>query len=108
VVGLYDRLLTVWPSPVVALNRTVAVSMVDGPGVALDSLDALAADDRLAGYHYLPAVRADLLRRLGRTREAADAYRAALDLVDNEAEREFLETRLAEVVDSGTGRSTEE
>jgi RNA polymerase sigma-70 factor, ECF subfamily len=101
VLGLYDRLLAVWPSPVVALNRVVAASMVDGPAVALDALDALAADDRLAGYRYLPAIRADLLRRLGRGHEAADAYRAALDLADNEAEREFLETRLAEVVESG-------
>ena len=106
VVGLYDRLLAVWPSPVVELNRAVAVSMVDGPEAALEVVALLATDDRLAGYHYLPAVRADLLRRLDRRTEAAAEYRAALELVDNEAEREFLENRLAEVVESGSGRST--
>jgi len=106
VVGLYDRLLVEWPSPVVELNRAVAVSMVDGPEAALEVVALLATDDRLAGYHYLPAVRADLLRRLDRRTEAAAEYRAALELVDNEAEREFLENRLAEVVESGSGRST--
>jgi len=107
VVGLYDRLLTVWPSPVVALNRAVAVSMVHGPEPALAEIDALEQDGRLADYQYLPAVRADLLRRLGRHREAAAAYRAALDLATNEAERRFLESRLGEVVDSDSGRSSE-
>ncbi|WP_107078701.1 DUF6596 domain-containing protein [Micromonospora sp. MH33] len=97
VVRLYDELLKRWASPVVALNRAVAVSMVDGPAAALAEVDALAADPHLAGYHYLPAIRADLLRRLDRPREAAHAYRAALDLVDNEAERAFLTTRLTEV-----------
>jgi RNA polymerase sigma-70 factor (ECF subfamily) len=81
--------------------------MVRGPESALDELDALERDGRLAGYHYLPAVKADLLRRLGRTRAAADAYRAALELADNEAERKFLADRLAEVVDSGPGRPSE-
>ncbi|MGC3860347.1 RNA polymerase sigma factor [Micromonospora chersina] len=99
-VRLYDELLKRWPSPVVALNRAVAVSMVDGPEAALAEVDALAADPHLAGYHYLPAIRADLLRRLDRPAEAADAYRAALDLVDNEAERAFLTSRLAEVTPS--------
>jgi RNA polymerase sigma-70 factor (ECF subfamily) len=107
VVGLYDRLLAVWPSPVVELNRAVAVSMVDGPEAALDLVALVATDERLAGYHYLPAVRADLLRRLDRRTEAAAEYRAALALVDNEAEREFLENRLAEVVESGSGRSSQ-
>ncbi|MFI7280834.1 RNA polymerase sigma factor [Micromonospora chersina] len=97
VVRLYDELLKRWPSPVVALNRAVAVSMVDGPAAALAEVDALAADPHLAGYHYLPAIRADLLRRLDRLSEAADAYRTALDLVDNEAERAFLTSRLTEV-----------
>ncbi|MCZ7420237.1 sigma factor [Verrucosispora sp. WMMA2121] len=100
IVRLYDALLTHWPSPVVALNRAVAVSMVDGPAVALTEVDALARDPRLAGYHYLPAIRADLLRRLGRDAEAAVAYRDALDLVDNDAERDFLTTRLDEVLTS--------
>ncbi|MFJ8577694.1 RNA polymerase sigma factor [Micromonospora sp. NPDC093277] len=95
VVRLYDELLKRWPSPVVALNRAVALSMADGPAAALAEVDALAGDPRLAGYHYLPAIRADLLCRLDRPREAADAYRSALGLVDNEAERAFLATRLA-------------
>ncbi|MFC0527427.1 RNA polymerase sigma factor [Phytohabitans kaempferiae] len=97
VVTLYDALLRAWPSPVVALNRVIAVSMVRGPEAALADLEALAADERLAGYRYLPATKADLLRRLGRDAEAAAQYKAALDLADNEAEREFLEGRLAEL-----------
>ncbi|MEW2328265.1 DUF6596 domain-containing protein [Micromonospora chersina] len=97
VVRLYDELLKRWSSPVVALNRAVAVSMVDGPAAALAEVDLLAADARLAGYHYVPAIRADLLRRLDRPEEAADAYRTALALVDNEAERAFLTARLTEV-----------
>ncbi|MFG3600109.1 RNA polymerase sigma factor [Micromonospora chersina] len=97
VVRLYDELLKRWSSPVVALNRAVAVSMVDGPAAALAEVDALAADPHLAGYHYLPAIRADLLRRLDRPEEAANSYRAALTLVDNEAERAFLTARLTEV-----------
>ncbi|WP_344086405.1 RNA polymerase sigma factor [Luedemannella helvata] len=106
IVRLYDQLLAAWPSPVVALNRAIAVSMADGPEAGLAALDALADDGRLAGYHYLPATRADLLRRLGRREEAAREYRAALVLVDNDTEREFLEGRLGEVVDSGAGRSS--
>jgi RNA polymerase sigma-70 factor (ECF subfamily) len=90
ILRLYDELLRIWPSPVVALNRAVAVSMVDGPEVALADVDALDRDGRLAGYRYLPATRADLLRRLGRHAEATDAYRAALGLTDNAAEQEFL------------------
>nr|WP_199736884.1 MULTISPECIES: DUF6596 domain-containing protein [Micromonospora] len=97
IVRLYDELLKRWPSPVVALNRAVAMSMVDGPAAALAELDALAGDPRLAGYHYLPAIRADLLRRLDRRAEAAQAYREALALVDNDAERAFLTGRLADV-----------
>jgi len=96
VLTLYDELLKVWPSPVVALNRAVGVAMVRGPEVALGEIEALERDGRLAGYRYLPATKADLLRRLGRHPEAASAYRAALDLADNEAERAFLSARLAE------------
>jgi RNA polymerase sigma-70 factor (ECF subfamily) len=91
---LYDGLLRIWPSPVVALNRAVASSMVDGPAVALRQVEALAADQRLSRYRYLHAVKADLLRRLGRTHEAVDAYRAALDRTDNEAEQAFLLERI--------------
>ena len=97
ILALYDRLLEVWPSPVVALNRATALGMVDGPEAALREVDALEQDGRLSGYQYLPAIRADLLRRLDRQVEAAVAYRQALDLADNEAERAFLAGRLAEV-----------
>jgi RNA polymerase sigma-70 factor (ECF subfamily) len=96
VLTLYDELLKVWPSPVVALNRAVAVAMVRGPKAALNEVEVLERDGRLSGYRYLPATKADLLRRLGRHTEAASAYRAALDLTDNEAERTFLSVRLAE------------
>lgn len=97
VLQLYDELLRVWPSPVVALNRAVAVAMVHGPATALDELAAVEADGRLAGYRYLAATKADLLRRLGRNPEAAEAYRAALELTDNQAERDFITGRLAEL-----------
>lgn len=92
---LYDALLTVWSTPVVALNRAVAVAMVDGPATALAEVEALEQDERLAGYRYLPAVKADLLRRLGRTEDAAVAYERAVALADNEAERAFLTDRLS-------------
>lgn len=94
---LYDALLTVWSSPVVALNRAVVVAMVDGPATALAEVEALEQDQRLAGYRYLPAVKADLLRRLGRAGDAAVAYERAIALSDNDAERAFLRDRLAEV-----------
>jgi RNA polymerase sigma-70 factor, ECF subfamily len=96
--ALYDELLKLWPSPVVALNRSVAVLMVHGAQAALADVDALEASGRLAGYRYLPATRADLLRRLNRFTDAADAYRAAIDLADNAAERAFLHGRLTEVL----------
>ena len=103
IVALYDVLRTVAPSPLVDLNRAVAVAMVDGPAAGLTLLDALTADRRLAGYHLLPAARGDLLRRLGRTAEAADAYRQALDLAGNGPERAFLERRLRETTTRGAG-----
>ncbi|MEV4625142.1 DUF6596 domain-containing protein [Micromonospora sp. NPDC049523] len=93
---LYDELLRVWPSPVVALNRAVPVAMVRGPAVALAEVEALEDSEALARYHYLPAIRADLLRRLGRNTEAAAEYERAIALVDNSAERAFLAGRLAE------------
>lgn len=93
---LYDALLRVWPSPVVALNRAVAVAIVDGPEVALRDIEDLERAGRLAGYRYLPAIKADLLRRLDRRVEAAAAYHQALELTDNETERAFLTRRLAE------------
>jgi len=90
---LYDVLLRVWPSPVVALNRAVVVAMVRGEDAALREVEALERDGRLDGYRYLPAVKADLLARLGRHEEAGEAYRAALALTGNEAERDFLSRR---------------
>ncbi|MFI7144903.1 RNA polymerase sigma factor [Nonomuraea sp. NPDC050022] len=96
IVALYDRLLALWPSPVVALNRTVPVSMLHGPALALTLVEALEQDGRLSRYQYLPAIKADLLRRLGRTDEAATAYRQALELTDNEVERAFLAGRLTD------------
>jgi RNA polymerase sigma-70 factor (ECF subfamily) len=97
IVGLYEVLLRLHPSPVVELNHAAAVSMVDGPARALDLIDALAARGSLVDYHLLPAVRADLLRRLGRREEAKDAYRAALTLAKLEPERRLLARRLAEL-----------
>ncbi|MDR3033288.1 MAG: RNA polymerase sigma factor, partial [Kitasatospora sp.] len=99
IVALYDVLLRIEPSPLVALNRAVAVAMRDGPEVGLTLLDDLSEAEELRGYHLLPAARADLLRRLGRSTEAAAAYRAALDLVGNEPERATFARRLAELTD---------
>jgi RNA polymerase sigma-70 factor (ECF subfamily) len=96
IVGLYDLLWRRWPSPVVQLNRAVAIAMRDGPDAGLAAL-ALIPDGALAGYHYLPAARADLLRQLGRTAEAAEQYRTALASAGNAAERRFLQRRLAEL-----------
>jgi RNA polymerase sigma-70 factor (ECF subfamily) len=90
IVALYDGLLLVWDSPVVALNRAVAVSFVAGPAVAIELVDELARDGRLSSYAYLPATRAHLLRELGRGGEAAQEYRAAAALTGNLREREFL------------------
>jgi RNA polymerase sigma-70 factor, ECF subfamily len=94
---LYELLARAQPTPVVELNRAVAVAMADGPAAGLDLIDGLERRGELARYHLLPAARADLLRRLGRRAEAADAYRRALDLVGTGPERRFLERRLAEV-----------
>ena len=93
---LYDRLLEVWPSPVVALNRAVPLAMVRGPAAALAEVERLERDGRLSGYQYLPAVKADLLRRAGRGREAEQAYRQALAATVNEAERAFLTDQIAD------------
>lgn len=97
IVALYDKLLQMWPSPVVALNRAVPVSRASGPAVALAEVEALESAGHLADYQYLPAVKADLLMRLGRTPEAAEAYQRALELTDNAAQRAFLTERLASV-----------
>lgn len=93
---MYDRLLEAWPSPVVALNRAVPLSMVAGPETALAEIERIERDGRLSGYQYLPAVKADLLSRLGRTGEAAAAYRQAFALTTNDAERAFLTEQIAD------------
>jgi RNA polymerase sigma-70 factor (ECF subfamily) len=100
ILELYDALLRVWPTPVVALNRAVAVSMVDGPAAALAEVEALERDGRLTGYHYLPATKADLLRRLGRDAEAAEAYGEAITRAGNVSERAFLHGRLESLAES--------
>jgi RNA polymerase sigma factor (sigma-70 family) len=100
-VALYDELLRVWPSPVVALNRAVPLAMAAGPDTALAEVERLERNASLAGYQYLPAVKADLLARLGRDGEAAAAYRRALELTANEAERAFLAGRLAALGSGG-------
>jgi RNA polymerase sigma-70 factor (ECF subfamily) len=96
IVSLYDQLASLTRSPVVLVNRAVAVSFADGPAVALPLLDRLAHDRRLAGSHLVPAARADMRRRLGQLDEAAELYRQALDLAATEPERALLRRRLAE------------
>ena len=97
IVALYDDLAAVAPSPVVDLNRAVAVSMSEGPGEGLVLVDRLADDPALAAYHLLPAARADMLRRLGRDAEALAEYRRALELAPGTADRAFLTRRCAEL-----------
>jgi len=97
VLALYDLLVGIWPSPVVALNRAVALGLARGPEAGLRAVDALAAEPQLAGYAYLAAARADFLRRLGRVEEARAAYRGALELTENGIERDFLASRLRQL-----------
>jgi len=97
IVRLYDELERVQPSPIVSLNRAVAVAMSEGPRAGLAVMDALTASNHLSDYHLLHAARADLLRRLGLLDEAAKSYARALALVTNDSERRFLERRLREV-----------
>ena len=101
IVRLYDLLERLQPSPIVSLNRAVAVAMASGPEAALEIVDRLAAAGDLDNYHLLHAARADLLRRLGSAAEAAKSYRRALELVTNDSERRFLERRLREVQAAG-------
>ena len=97
ILQLYDLLERLQPSPIVSLNRAVAVAMVHGPLAALELIDALAAEGDLDNYHLLHSARADLLRRAGSSEEAAKSYGRALTLVTNDSERLFLERRLREV-----------
>jgi RNA polymerase sigma-70 factor (ECF subfamily) len=99
IVGLYDVLARVDPSPVVELNRAAAVAMSDGPLAGLTLIDAILARGELAEYHLAHAARADLCRRLGRKAEARSAYERALALTHQEPQRRFLEKRLAELLD---------
>ena len=94
---LYDHLFDMAPSAVIRLNRAVAVSMADGPEAGLALVDAIVRDGELRGYHLLPAARADMLRRLGRPAEAAEAYRAPHGLAGTDAERRYLERRRQEI-----------
>ena len=95
IVRLYGLLEELQPSPIISLNRAVAVAMAVGPRAGLALIDSLVPE--LSGYHLLHAARADLLRRMGSGREAAKSYERALELVTNESERRFLERRLREV-----------
>jgi RNA polymerase sigma-70 factor (ECF subfamily) len=97
IAALYGELLSVQPTPVVALNRAVAVAMADSPEAGLELLDDASLAETLDAYHLYHAARADLLRRAGRADEAADAYRRAIDITTNEVERSYLEGRLMEV-----------
>ena len=101
IAALYGELVRLVPSPVVELNRAVAVAMADGPAAGLDLVAALDASGALAGYHLLPATRADLLLRLGRRDEAAASFADALSLATTDAERRFLTRRLAEITGQG-------
>jgi RNA polymerase sigma-70 factor (ECF subfamily) len=113
IVALYDALIRVVPSPVVELNRAVAVAMRDGPAVGLERIDAILSRGDLAEYHLAHAARADLCRRLGRAADARASYQRALALARQEPERRFLERRLGELgekdlphVDSTEGPTT--
>jgi RNA polymerase sigma-70 factor (ECF subfamily) len=97
IVGFYDMLAELVPSPVVALNRAVAVAMRDGPKAGVTLIDAIFAEGALADYHLAHAARADLCRRMGSTAEARSSYERALALARQEPERQFLKRRLAEL-----------
>jgi RNA polymerase sigma-70 factor (ECF subfamily) len=98
-VGLYDVLLRADPSPVIELNRAVAVAMRDGPAAGLALIDAVLGRGALADYHLAHSARAELCRRLGRTKDARAAYERALGLARQEPQRRFLERRLGELLD---------
>ncbi len=97
IVGLYDVLMRASPSPVVELNRAVAVAMRDGPLAGLALIDVILSRGDLSNYHLAHSARADLCRRLGQTAEARVSYKRALSLTQQEPERRFLERRLAEL-----------
>lgn len=103
IVALYDLLRRIEPSPIVELNRAVAVAMRDGPEAGLNLIDEILDRGDLADYHLAHSARADFLRRLGRTHESAASYRRALELAQQEPERRFLEKRLTELAESSRG-----
>jgi predicted RNA polymerase sigma factor len=98
IVHLYDALLQLTPSPIVGLNRAVAVGMAQGPGAGLDAVDALAAEPALANYHLLPSVRGDLLMKLGRYADAREELQRALAMTDNARERDLLSRKLKQTM----------
>jgi RNA polymerase sigma-70 factor (ECF subfamily) len=97
IVALYDRLLRIQPSPVVQLNRAVAIAMRDGPEVGLTHIDAVLEHGELANYYLAHSARADMYRRLGRTAEARASYEKALALTQQEPERQFLQERIRQL-----------
>jgi RNA polymerase sigma-70 factor (ECF subfamily) len=103
IVKLYDMLQQLRPSPIVQLNRAVAVAMVQGPRTGLQLIDGLAASNDLEDYHLLHAARADFLRRMADFSEAEKSYQRALELATNESERRYLQRRLKEVRGQGSG-----
>jgi RNA polymerase sigma-70 factor (ECF subfamily) len=103
IVGLYDVLTATWPSPVVALNRAIAVGMRDGPQAGLEELTPLGDEPQLATYPYLASARADFLSQLGRRDEALSAYHEALLLTTNSVEQRFLADRIEEIGAAGNG-----
>jgi RNA polymerase sigma-70 factor (ECF subfamily) len=103
IVGLYDVLTVVWPSPIVALNRAVALGFARGPQAGLDAIELLAIEPTLASYSYLSSSRAEFLHRLERYEEAALAFDEALAFCDNTVERNFLTARRAEMAELARG-----
>ena len=97
IVALYNQLVRIQPSPVVLLNRAVAIAMHDGPEAGLKHIDAIMADGELADYYLAHSARADLYRRLGRTAEARASYERALALTQQEPERQFLQERIRQL-----------
>jgi RNA polymerase sigma-70 factor, ECF subfamily len=97
IVALYDRLVQIQPSPVVQLNRAVAIAMRDGPEAGLAHIDAVLEHGELANYYLAHSARADMYRRLGRTAEARSSYEKALALTQQEPERQFLQERIRQL-----------
>jgi RNA polymerase sigma-70 factor (ECF subfamily) len=102
IAALYRELMRLSPSPVVALNHAVAVAMSEGLGRGLEQIDEIGASGRLEDYHLFHAARADILRRLGRNTESAEAYSAALKLATNKVEQDYLRRRLKQVAQASS------